>query len=459
MLSIISIFATTALLSYLVYRGNTILLFSAFCTLLLVILSGGKITDEVKYIQVLLFALSKYFVLYFPIFLLGGIFGNLMKESGYSKVIAYWLAEKVGREQAILSTLLLCAVLTYSGLSLFVIAFITYPVIKPLFQCANIPKRLIPATISFGSFTFTMTAFPGSLTAANVMPTSFFHTDIYAASTLGIICGSAMFILGMLWLNYRVKQAYLLEEGYVKDFLFKEQELLDSSNSFTVAVLPLVIIVAVGLLLPDYIDLIPDRDFLLKRQYAASDINTFVSNIYISIGLLMGISAILASSYRTLSGIKKIVNKGAEFSLTPIVSTASVMGYCAVVSAVPAFTALKELLASFAVGNPILSSSLTSMVLSACAGSASGALGMVLDNMGEALYKSATLLGVDMEIVHRITSMSVGVFDSIPSNGAIISVMTITSLTFKESYKDIFVTTIVIPLIIVTGAVAFCLVM
>ncbi|MDR1475681.1 MAG: hypothetical protein LBI30_04180 [Holosporales bacterium] len=458
MFSIISIFVTTLLLSYLVYRGNTILLFSAFCTVVLVLLGEGSAADLVKHIQILLYALSKYFVLYFPIFLLGAVFGNLLKKSGYGKVIAYWLVEKVGRDQAVLSTVLLCATLTYSGVSLFVITFVVYPVIKPLFQCANLPKRLIPAAIAFGSFTFTMTAFPGSSSVVNVMPTGFFHTDAYAASVLGIVCGSAMFVIGMAWFNYRIKQADLLQEGYLEGFVFEEQELIDRNDPFIVAILPLIIIIAAGLLLPACFEITPDCDYLNKRQYSLSDINTFADNIYIAIGLLAGIGTIIISNYRNLDDIKRVINKGAEFSLVPIVSTASVMGYGAVVAAVPAFSALKSVIASWSLDSPILSASLASIVFSSCSGSASMGMSMILANIGDFLYKAAVSLGTDPEILHRITSMSVGIFDSLPSNGAIISIMAVTSLTFRESYKDMFVTTVLVPLAVVISAITFCLV-
>ncbi len=457
MFYIFGIFIATALLSFMVYRGNTVI-FSAPITVVVLIMLGGvglSYANVIQYFQVLFFSLSKYLVMYFPVFSLGAVFGIFMKNSEYGKTIAYWLVEKIGQDQAVLCTVLLCAILTYSGLSLFVIAFVIYPIIKPLFQCANVPKRLIPATIAFGSFTFTMGAFPGSDSVVNMIPSSFFHTDIYAAPMLGVICGLIMLLMGVFWIQKQVKKANLIGEGFAEGYVFPEDELSKVDVSFTIAILPVIIILSMGFFLPKYVEVAPDFSFLKKRQYTNSDVKVFFDNLRTGCSLLVAIMTIIFSKYRNFSEIMKNFNKGAERALPPIINTASVIGYGSVVAIVPAFETLKGVLINLAGGNPIISSSLSTMVLSACCGSASTGIGLSLRVLGDFHYKLTSSLNMDLEILHRITAMSCGIFDSLPGNGAIVTIMIITGLSFKEAYKDIFVTTVLIPLITVIGAIAF----
>src|SRR3989442_15326417 len=106
----------------------------------------------------------------------------------------------VGRERAMLSILVVCTVLTYGGVSLFVVVFAVYPFAAEMFRQSSIPKRLIPGAIALGAFTFTMDALPGTPQIQNIIPTSFFKTNIYAAPWLGVTGALFILIVGLTYL-------------------------------------------------------------------------------------------------------------------------------------------------------------------------------------------------------------------------------------------------------------------
>jgi H+/gluconate symporter-like permease len=162
---------------------------------------------------------------------------------------------------------LACALLTYGGVSLFVVAFSVYPIAASLFREAAIPKRLIPAAIGLGSFTFTMVALPGTPAIQNAIPIPFFKTTIYAAPGMGLIAAAFMFAMGMLWLNHRTRAAARTGEGYGehKD----EPTATDTSNlpSFFIAVLPILLVIALNFLLSSYVIPAFDHSYLATAKF------------------------------------------------------------------------------------------------------------------------------------------------------------------------------------------------
>ncbi|MEH7085582.1 GntP family permease, partial [Neobacillus drentensis] len=190
-MELVIILIALGMLMFIAYRGFSVIMFAPLCALFAVLLTDP---DWVLpfFSNVFMGKMVEYIKLYFPIFLLGAIFGKVVEMSGLARSIASTLIQLVGRKRAMLVIVLLCAILTYSGISLVVVAFAVYPFAANLFRQSNIPKRLIPGTIALGSFTFTMDALPGSPQVQNVIPTTFFKTNLYAAPTLGII--GAIFI-------------------------------------------------------------------------------------------------------------------------------------------------------------------------------------------------------------------------------------------------------------------------
>uniref|UniRef100_UPI0035ADFF89 GntP family permease n=1 Tax=Paracoccus sp. TaxID=267 RepID=UPI0035ADFF89 len=190
-MGLLGIFLSLILLMYLAYRGINVLILAPLLAMLAVLMSGG-LPVLATYTQVFMKSLGGYVITYFPLFLLGAIFGKVMADSGAARTIAEMIVKKVGSDRAILAVVLACGVLTYGGVSLFVVAFAIYPIANALFRRADVPKRLLPAAIALGSFTFTMTAFPGTPAIQNAIPMPFFGTNVFAAPVLGTFAGLVM---------------------------------------------------------------------------------------------------------------------------------------------------------------------------------------------------------------------------------------------------------------------------
>ena len=213
-MSTLSIVVSLLLLMFLAYRGYTVLLLAPLMAALAVILSGDMVLLLPIYTETFMRALGNYILAFFPVFLLGALFGQLMADSGAATAIAKWIERTLGAKHAILTVVLACAILTYGGVSLFVVAFAIYPIARNLFEAADIPKRLVPATIALGAFTFTMTALPGSPAIQNAIPIPYFGTNGFAAPGLGLLAAAIMLSGGMAWLLRRAAAARAAGEGY-----------------------------------------------------------------------------------------------------------------------------------------------------------------------------------------------------------------------------------------------------
>ena len=217
MIGVIGIIISLILLMYLAYRGWSIILLAPILALFaaaFTIVEGGDFHGLAIYTEDFMASLAGYVKTYFPIFLLGAVFGRLLDASGAANSIAEFIGEKLGKEKAILAVVIACGIITYGGVSLFVAVFAIYPIGAALFRQAGIPKRLLPPAIALGAFTFTMTAIPGTPQIQNAIPMQYFGTDAFAAPILGIVSAIVMFGGGMLWLTSRAKKAMAAGEGY-----------------------------------------------------------------------------------------------------------------------------------------------------------------------------------------------------------------------------------------------------
>lgn len=493
-LGLVGIIASLGLLMYLAYRGINVLILAPILALLATLMSGGPLLAT--YTQVFMPALGKYAITYFPLFLLGAIFGKLMDVSGSAKAIADFIVDKVGAQRAILAITLACGILTYGGVSLFVVAFAVFPIAAALFKESGIPKRLIPATIALGSFTFTMTALPGTPAIQNAIPSPYFSTNAFAAPGLGIIAGLIMFVGGVAWLQYRSGKLVAAGEVYeppvatgggffgrgrtgsddaprgdadgegavtVKEKVEVEQseadaQLMDRPHvPWVIAFAPIVVVIALNYALVNWI--FPSMDFAYLKQEAYGSVGIDdVAGIWgIIVALVASIALVLAANWTRIVDVKDAVNEGTMGSLLPIFNTASEVGYGAVISSLAAFGTIKDAVLGVS-SNPLISLALSVNVLAGITGSASGGMSIALEALGDQFKTMAVEQGISLELVHRVTAISSGGFDALPHNGAVITLLAICGLTHRQSYKDIAVVAIAVPVlalitIIVLGSV------
>ncbi|HRM75221.1 MAG TPA: GntP family permease [Paracoccus sp. (in: a-proteobacteria)] len=461
-MGLLGIFLSLILLMYLAYRGINVLILAPLLAMLAVLMSGG-LPVLATYTQVFMKSLGGYVITYFPLFLLGAIFGKVMADSGAARTIAEMIVRKVGSDRAILAVVLACGVLTYGGVSLFVVAFAIYPIANALFRRADVPKRLLPAAIALGSFTFTMTAFPGTPAIQNAIPMPFFGTNVFAAPLLGTFAGLVMLAGGTLWLNRRAAAAHARAEGYGEHARTAADSTLAEDADlpgFAVAIAPVVAVIVLNAVLTYSVIPRMDAGYLADPKYGATTLSGVAGIWAIIVSLTLSILLALALNWRRFGDVKETVNSGTMGSLLPIFNTASEVGYGAVIASLPAFAVIRDAVLGLFPTNPVASLAVAVNVLAGITGSASGGMSIALNALGEQFAAMARDQGISMELMHRVTALSSGGFDALPHNGAVITLLAITGLTHKKSYADIFVVAVAIPVlatiaVIVLGSMGF----
>ena len=446
-MGLFGIILSLVLLMYLAYRGINVLILAPLLSLLAVLFAGG-LPILGTYTQVFMKALGNYLTTFFPLFMLGAIFGKVMADSGSARAIAQWIVEKLGAEQAILAITLACAILTYGGVSLFVVAFAVYPISVALFRRADVPKRLIPGTIALGSFTFTMTALPGTPAIQNAIPMPFFGTTPFAAPVLGTLAGLIMFAGGVAWLRLRARAAARRGEGFGDhprtdaDAALAEDAALPD---FRIAIAPVVAVIVINAIMTYLV--IPNLDtaFLAEERYGPTSLDAVRGIWAIVTALVISIVLTIGLNWSRLTDLKETVNKGTLGSMLPVFNTSSEVGYGAVIASLPAFFLVRDAVLNIAPDNPLISLAVAVNVLAGITGSASGGMSIALQTLGPQFAEMAQAAGISPGLMHRVAALSSGGFDALPHNGAVITLLAICGLTHRQSYPDIFVVAVLIP--------------
>ena len=456
-MELLSILISLGLLMYLAYRGMSVLILAPAMALLAVLLNGDSQSLLPVYTQVFMKAMGGYLIQYFPLFLLGSIFGRLMETTGYALALANGITEKLGPPRAILAVVLACALLTYGGVSLFVVAFMMFPIGKSLFERAQISTNLLPGAIALGAFTFTMTALPGTPSVQNSIPSPFFGTDAFAAPGLGLIGSLLMASLGIWWLTRQSKRPQVCTSGSATGSPSGSPSITTSSTqtpastiSFTLALLPILLMAGVNLLMAKWWLPAWQPDFLKHSGYGLTTL-TSVSGLWaIIIALSLGVLYLyLVQIHDSLSfePANAALNEGAKGSMLPILNTASEVGYGSVIASLSGFLLIREFVLSIAPGNPLISEAVAVNVLAGITGSASGGMSIALQTLGADYLARAVALGINPELLHRIAVMASGCMDTLPHNGAVITLLGICQLTHRQAYSHIAMVTLVFPLL------------
>ncbi|MEQ8797812.1 MAG: GntP family permease [Salinisphaeraceae bacterium] len=453
MLGVVGILVSLGLLMFLAYRGVSVILLAPVLALLACLFQADGVPLLATYTQVFMPAMGDFAARYFPIFLLGAIFGKLMQDSGCARSIALQFRDWLGERHAVLSIVLACGLLEYGGVSAFVVAFSVYPLAAALFRELDIPKRLLGGTLALGAFTFAMTALPGTAQIHNVIPMSYFGTTAFAAPVLGLTAAVMMVGGGVLWLNWRLRAARRAGEGYGTGHT-REPEAIDGHvPGFWTALLPIVAVIGVNLVMVRYVMPGWDTGYLGTDAYGNTDFESVRGLWGIIPALLVAGLLVAAVHFRSRAALNRTLTDGAMGSLLPMFNTASEVGYGTTIATLAAFAVVKESVLNISPGNPLISEMVAVNVLAGITGSASGGLGIALSALGETYNELAASLGVNPEFMHRIASMSSGGFDSLPHNGAVITLLTICGLTHRQAYPDIAVVSLLIPFLVTATCV------
>ena len=454
-MSTLAIIISLLLLMFFAYRGISVLILAPIMAAVAILLSGDMVYMMPQYTETFMAALGGYILKFFPIFLLGALFGQLMVDSGAATSISNWIMQKLGHKRAILTVVIACGILTYGGVSLFVVAFAIYPIAKSMFQAADIPKRLIPGAIALGSFTFTMTALPGTPSIQNAIPIPYFGTNVFAAPGIGTISGLVMFGLGAMWLQSRANKAQSKGEGYGVDTQ-ESEKLTDGVTSqghmpILLALLPLLLVIGVNALFTYLV--FPSVDFSsLKDLYPKLDPAKQTGLWSLIIALVAACLSLVLFRLGKWNNLKETVNNGALGPMLPIFNTASEVGYGAVVASLAGFVVIRDMVLNVS-SNPLISEAVAMNVLAGITGSSSGGMSIALQTLGGDYLAMANAAGISPELLHRIAALAAGCLDTLPHSGAVITLLAICGMTHKQSYGNVAMCTVVIPMVSVAVAI------
>ncbi|MCC6592487.1 MAG: GntP family permease [Xanthomonadales bacterium] len=445
-MALLIVLAALTFLMVAAYRGHSVILFAPVAALGAVLATDPGLVAPM-FTGLFMDKMVGFLKLYFPVFLLGAVFGKLIEISGFSKSIVVATIRAVGAQRAMLAIVLVCAILTYGGVSLFVVVFAVYPFAAELFRQSNIPKRLIPGTIALGAFTFTMDALPGTPQIQNIIPTSFFGTDTWAAPLLGATGAVFIFFCGMTYLEWRRRAALATGEGYGENLVNEPAPFAGGKLVHPlIAILPLVLVGLSNKLLTVWIP----RAYGSSHEFVPAVIGNAapvvqevakVAAIWAVMGaLLAGIATVLVFAWTPVmrsfaEGTKQAIGG----ALLAAMNTASEYGFGAVIAALPGFLMVANALG--AIPNPLVNEAITVTSLAGITGSASGGMSIALAAMSETFIANAQAAGIPLEVFHRVASMASGGMDTLPHNGAVITLLSVTGLTHRQSYRDIFAIT------------------
>ena len=455
-MGLLGILVALGLLIWLAYRGWSILLLAPAAALVASAFAREPLLAH--WTQTFMGSAAQFLAQFFPLFLLGALFGKLMDDSGSVRAISRFMTERLGSRHAMLAVVLAGAMVTYGGVSFFVAFFVLAPMAQELFRAADIPRRLMPAAIALGTSTFTMSALPGTPSIQNAIPMPFFGTTPFAAPGLGIIASAIMLGFGMWWLRRAEAAARRAGEGYgggaagspeavAEDQFIRERATIarefdpaelrhghpsESLPPIALAVLPLVAVVGVNLLMAMFVlpqprlfvpgggamglDVAFGRGRRLVRRCGTGDGDC--SSLFLQIADVFLRCARAWMRVRTPRSCRRSASQ---------VSWASARSSRCFRRSMPCATGCCR-----SAAGPLVSLTVATNVLAALTGSASGGLTIALDALGDTYMRLAAEQGIDPALLHRVAVIGSGTLDSLPHNGAVVTLLAVCGVTHQR---------------------------
>ena len=418
MLSMIGLVGGLVLLIVLTLRGMNLFISAPLCAVIVALCSGVPLlTGDVNFVSAYMDGFASFVAAWFFMFLLGSMFGKFMEDTGAADSVARWIINKLGRKQAVLAVVLACAILTYGGVSVFVVAFSVYPMALSLFKDANLPRRFIPAALAFGSVTFTMTS-AGSPEIQNWIPVKYLGTSPYAAWEVSLVVAVLMATFGYWWLRKIINRAIANGEKFEAregDPILLERKLPSPISGL----IPLLVVLGLSFTFHD----------------------TLQQNALI-VALLGGVIAIAVINFKHFHKPQTAIHEATTGALVAIGNTAAVVGFGSIAKITPAFDAAVTAMTSLP-GNEVVGAAVAVSVIAGLTGSASGGQAIALPEVGPH-YMAA---GVNPEQLHRIVSISSGALDSLPHNGYVVTtIRAICNEKHSAAYWAVAAVTVVVPL-------------
>ncbi|TDF37226.1 GntP family permease [Alteromonadaceae bacterium M269] len=419
MLSFIGLITGLVLLIVLTIRGMNLFIAAPLCALIVALTSGLPIfIGDTNFVANYMQGFSGFIASWFFMFLLGSLFGKFMEDTGSADAVAHWIVNKLGMQQAVVAVVLACAILTYGGVSVFVVAFSVYPMALSLFKDANLPRRFIPAALAFGSVTFTMTS-AGSPEIQNWIPIKYLGTSPFAAWEVSLVVAVFMAAFGFWWLKRMITKAVANGEKF--EHRDGDPEALNRSLPHPIkGLIPLIVVLILS--------------FSLHEA---------LQQLALIVALGGGVLSIMLINFSRFHNMEKAISLGTTGALVAIGNTASVVGFGTIAKSTAAFQTAVEVMTQLP-GNELIGAAVAVSVIAGLTGSASGGQAIALPLLAPHYLDQ----GVDPEEMHRIISISSGALDSLPHNGYVVTtIRAICGETHQQAYWAVAALTVVIPLI------------
>jgi len=419
MLGLIGLIGGLILLIVLTMRGMNLFISAPLCALLVALTNGMSVMlGDVHFVNTYMSGFTSFIASWFFMFLLGSLFGKFMEDTGAADSVARYIVDRMGMQKAVFAVVAACAVLTYGGVNLFVVAFSVYPMALSLFKDANLPRRFIPAALAFGSVTFTMTS-AGSPEIQNWIPIKYLGTSPYAGWEVSLVVAIFMAIFGYWWLKRMIGKAVANGEHFEHRADDPEIPERDYPHPIT-GVIPLLVVLALS--------------FTLH--------GTFGHNALI-IALAGGVMSIWLINNKHFHNINHAISEGTTGALIAIGNTAAVVGFGAVAKSTDAFASAVDVMTQMP-GNELIGAAVAVSVIAGLTGSASGGQAIALPLLGPHYIDQ----GVNPEELHRVVAISSGALDTLPHNGYVVTtIRAICKETHASAYWSMFAMTGVVPLI------------
>jgi H+/gluconate symporter and related permeases len=381
------------------------------------------------------------------LFSASSLYAKFMDVSGSATAIGFQFIDWFGKKRVMLVCTLIISVLTYGGVSLFVVVYAVAPIMFLLFKEADLPRHLTMACLITGACTYTMTALPGTPSLTNVIPTGFLNTTLTAAPLFGIVASIAMFVMAMAYMNWAEKKARANGERWtypdnVDPSLYevKDRSVLPSSAKAFAPLIVLMIIIVVG-----------SRMTMENPAGVGDPVPMFNSTMLAVCAMLVSTVLTFALNADKFKGIslKSVISGGLEGGIDGIGGYAGVVAFGAVVQNTVAFTQIVEWVLSLGM-NPYVQAVVATCVICAVTGSSSGGQRI----MYTALTPSFLASGANLEVLHRLTSISADWLDTLPHSPGLFLMFAMLGLTHKDGYKHVFICSTIVPGIVTIVATA-----
>lgn len=404
------------LMIVLIFFRVNILITAPIVSIFLCLVSGLDVVDTMA--SGFMVSFATFAQNNFLIFASSALFAKVMQDTGMAASIAKGISQKLGAHLAVFCVFVVSAILTYGGVSLFVVVFVIYPVALQLFKEANITRSLIPGAIAAGAFTFAAFCLPGSPQAGPIIATQYLGTDLMVMPVLGIVCALFMFVIDILYFHWVLKRSRKAGRGFESDPAIEEEikriEQLTLPNVW-LSVLPIVVVVITV-------------NFIKLPVYYCMAIGVVIS---------------MAFGWKNIPDKLETLNSGVESAIFALINTCAANGFGGVAQQTQGFADLVEIMTTTTVLPPLLSIGIATTLIAGACGSGTGGLGIAVSTLGP-IYLD---MGINPGLIHRIACVSCCGLDSLPHNGAVVTLLKYTGISHKDGYIHIGVTTVIVPLL------------